>query len=332
VSLMLHIVNGGATEEGLKQTDLPGEMFSFRDALIDGPTPAGLSSDEWRHVRAKHLADGYEVEQVECEEGLRQQEQLLESAHEHDEVVLWFEHDLFCQVNLLYLLHWFARERSRRTHLSLINIGEFPGRPNFRGLGELSPHELTDLFPQRKEVTDAELELAAAAWDAYCAPDPTTVEGLLHSDTSAMPFLSEAMSAHLRRFPATTNGLNRIEHRCLKLVEQGANRFTTLFPKFIEAESVYGLGDAQVWLALRGMNTGSEPLLEIGNGNSEHSSWEDEMRKSTFELTETGRAVLANASDFVELNGIDRWVGGVHLENSHSVWRWDESTAQLVRG
>src|SRR5262245_57075504 len=142
---MLHILNGGSTEETLKHTAVPGQFFSFRDALIDGPTPANVDDDKWRKLRANHLAGNYAAKAEECENGLREQELILNSFPSHDEVILWFEHELFCQLNLLYLLDWFNRKELSGTKLSLINIGEFPGRPNFRGLGELNADELASL-------------------------------------------------------------------------------------------------------------------------------------------------------------------------------------------
>jgi hypothetical protein len=144
---MLHILNGGSTEETIKRTDVPGEFFSFRDALIDGPTPATTDSAAWRRLRAEHLASDYAADVQRCENDLSEQERVLNSCSSHDEVVLWFEHELFCQTNLLYLLDWFNRAELDQTRLSLINIGEFPGRNDFRGLGELNPEELASLFP-----------------------------------------------------------------------------------------------------------------------------------------------------------------------------------------
>jgi hypothetical protein len=32
----------------------------------------------------------------------------------------------------------------------------------------------------------------------------------------------------------------------------------------------------------------------------------------------------------VALNGIDRWVGGVHLRGPEVPWRWDEGTESIT--
>ena len=159
---MLHIHNGESSANTLKQSAIKGEQFAFRDALIAGPTPGGLTSEDWRRVRTQHLSDAYGVDSQECERDLLLQEKTLVSFPDHEEIVLWFEYDLFCQVNLIYLLDWFAQRSLGKTKLSLICIGEFPGKANFRGLGELTADQLASLFDSRHEVTTAEMALAAA--------------------------------------------------------------------------------------------------------------------------------------------------------------------------
>ena len=311
---------------------MPGEHFAWREALIEGPTPAGITGDEWRTLRARHLTEFYGVDPVKTERELRVQEEKLASHPKHDEVVLWFEHDLFCQTNLIYLLNWFAESNQGNTKLSLICIGEFPGLPNFRGLGELSVEQLASLFDSRHEVSNAEKTLASTAWEAYCSTDPTAIQTLMESDTSALPFLTPALQLHLERFPFVSNGVGRIENRALELIHDGVRSFVDLFPRFGDAEPAYGLGDAQFWNTLRRMSEAEEPLLNIRNGNASDAKLTSEnVHQMTFEITEAGDAVFNAQADFVEMNGIDTWLGGVHLLGKDNVWRWDSQKKRLIQ-
>jgi hypothetical protein len=318
---VLHILNGETTEAILSQTTVGGDRFSFRDALIAGPAPA-VNESEWRRIRAAHLAEAYGVEVVNCENDFARQQQIFESFAAHEEVTLWFESDLFCQANLLYVLDWCA-QRHPETKLSLICIGEFPGRPKFRGLGELTPQELSSLFDKRIEVTGAQLELAARAWQAYRSEDPQELERLLQTDTSALPFLDAALRLQLTRFPSARNGLNRIQSTGLELIGKGFTGFLDLFSRFVAAEPDYGLGDAQFWNVLQQLKRGASPLL-LADSN------ESTMSESAFAITDAGRSVLNGAADRVTLNGIDEWLGGVHLQGNANIWRWDEIEEKLV--
>ena len=329
---MLHIHNGDSSAETLKQSALPGEHFAFREALIDGPTPAGVAGEEWRKLRAHHLSEFYQVDLSKTERELLTQEDKLDSFPEHDEVILWFEHDLFCQTNLLYLLKWFADRDLAHTKLSLICIDRFPGLPNFRGLGELNVEQMASLFDGRHEVSEREKKLAGEAWQAYCSPEPTTIEKLLAADTSALPFLKPALQLHLERFPFVRNGLGRIQNKGLELIQSGSHKFIDLFPRFGAAEPVYGLGDSQLWIALRRMSDAPEPLLRTSNDSGPDRKLTSEtIHQTAFEITQAGAAVLADEADFIELNGVDQWLGGVHLAGRRDLWRWDDQSGRLCQ-
>lgn len=328
---MLHILNGGATETTLARTSIPGSRFSFRDALIEGPAPA-ITGSEWRRLRVEHLMAAYGVEIEKCESDFQRQDEVFDSFKRHEEVTLWFESDLFCQLNLLFILDWCARHDLGNTTLSLICIGEFPGRPNFRGLGELDPDELASLFEQRVPVTQAVLILATQAWDAYRSKDPQKLEALVQSDNDDLPFLNSALKLHLARFPSVLNGLNRIENKALALIAAGAVSFGDLFPRFIESEADYGLGDSQFWNSLQRLTQGASPLLLNGHRERQKPiTMPANPFQETFAITEAGAAVISGAADQIELNGIDYWLGGVHLQTPANIWRWDETTEQLVR-
>jgi hypothetical protein len=328
---MLHVLDGASSAGTLAKTDVPGKIFAWREALISGPTPAGLNEDEWIAVRSEYLSEHYGIDLEKCKSDLEEQSQTLASYSDHDEVVLWFEHDLFCQTNLLYLLNWFSLRELGSTKLSLICIGEFPGIEDFRGLGQLNPKQLASLLEQRHEVSATELELGQEAWNAYCSPDPSLLMELLKKDLSALPFLKRALESHLTRFPSVLNGLGRIENAGLRLIATGYEKFGELFPRFAYEQRVYGLGDFQLWLDLRSLSNVRRPLLQIANGaNAGKGPVSEEVVQTRFELTTDGQLVLQNNEDFVELNGIDLWLGGVHLSADHDLWRWDNDKGELL--
>ncbi len=331
---MLHIHNGDSTADTAKLSALPGEHFAFREALIEGPTPAGLNIAEWKRVRVRHLSESYGVDLEQCERESADQEHKLATFSDHEEIVLWFEHDLFCHINLLYLLNWFSLREPSHTKLSLICIGEFPGMENFRGLGQLTPEQLASLFTGRAQLKVADLQLASSAWQAYCSPNPTAIEELLDTDMSALPYLRAGLRAHLKRFPDVKNGLGKIENIGLELIQRGARDFMDLFSRFGDAAPVYGLGDAQLWLALRRMSGARQPLLTIAglNGDDRGKSLNPDIARNVgFEITALGQSVLRGEADFVSLNGIDIWLGGVHLQDPETLWRWDEQSERLSR-
>jgi hypothetical protein len=174
------------------------------------------------------------------------------------------------------------------------------------------------------------MQLGSNSWRAYSSPDPADLVSLLNSDLSELPFLKRALTRHLERFPSTTNGLGRIENIGLELIAQGHQNFRSLFPAFSRRESDYGFGDAQLYLELKRLACGPTPLLKLSSSVKGASTDAAEILLSTFEITELGRAVLAGNEDFVRRNGIDYWLGGVHLEGKESGWRWEQQTHELL--
>jgi len=63
--------------------------------------------------------------------------------------------------------------------------------------------------------------------------------------------------------------------------------------------------------------------------NGAHALTPDIVRQAKFEITEPGKSVFHGEADFVELNGIDLWLGGVHL-SPNNLWRWDASSGIIM--
>jgi hypothetical protein len=289
--------------------------------LIAGPAPQGVDGEPWLNLRAKHLADGYDHVVEDCLNGLRHQEQAIDRITDHNEVVLWFEHDLFCQTNMVYLLERLSRRSLKDTKISLVCIDRFPGKMDFRGLGELTPPELASLLDERHEVSTEELKLGARAWAAYRSPTPDKLEDLLKGPISSLPFLGRALEKHMARFPSIRNGLGHIENTALGLISEGASDFVSLFGAFGKREPLYGYGDLPLLNDLGRLENSGSPLLR-SNRLDETGDERPPIHKTSFELTELGKAVLKGEADFFSENDVDFWLGGVHLTNLDH-WRWD---------
>ncbi|SPE38799.1 RNA polymerase, sigma-24 subunit, ECF subfamily [Candidatus Sulfopaludibacter sp. SbA6] len=300
---MLHVTNGASVS--LDRSGLGGEVLAWIDVLHEGPVPAGLGLDDLSRLRGKFL-DGAWPGPRPAAETLSNRDAALGRFTGHDEVVLWFEHDLYDQLQLIQILDWFHGRRVPR--LSLICIDDY--------LGRLTGPQLARLWPSRHTVTVSELHLAAAAWHAFRAPDPIGIEELLRGDTSALPFLAGALLRHLQQFPSLENGLSRTERQILGLVDAGKRNFACLFAADRQREERIFMGDASFARYVSGLCDCRHPLLVNVRG--------------AYDLTPTGRDVLASRADSVRLNGINRWLGGVHLSGAEALWRWDERRRRLA--
>ena len=240
-------------------------------------------------------------------------------------MVLWFEHDLYDQLQLLQIVALVAATGFEPEQVELISVGSFPGRPSFHGLGELDVAELRSLWPQRVPLPRGVVEIGRRAWDAFRAPEPTGIHGLVAEDTSAMPFLEPALRRLLQEFPDARTGLSRGERQLLEVLAARPLRPGQAFEASIELEEAPFEGDTWVWRRLAGLATGARPLVATATGGAMPRppplGDPDEFAATAIGLTDAGRAVLAGREDLVELLGIDRWLGGTHLTPA-GLWRW----------
>jgi hypothetical protein len=308
---MLHVTNGDAAVTAIRATGAEGEILPWRDVLHEGPVPAPATLDSLRAVRARFLAAQGWGTAVELAREIEERDRRLARGIAEGEVVLWFEHDLYDQLQLAQVLDWFASARrggAAETRLTLAQSDDY--------LGPMAAERLRALFESRREVTDAQLEAAQRAWGAFASSDPRALEAVLDT-LDALPFMRASLVRHLEEFPAVENGLSRTERQTLETLVVGSYTFQDLFhAAHHDREEPIFLGDAVFLSLLRALAAGEEPLLRMDN----EKVW----------LTDVGRAVLAGNRDRVETLGIDRWLGGVHLKGRRVPFRWSAAARELV--
>src|SRR5207247_1139589 len=163
---MLHVTNGDSVIEGFKEGEIPGVYLAWADPLHDGPVPETSSLEALSDVRARALADFGWGSYSRIRQRFSTRDRTLEGFREHDETVLWFEHDLYDQLQLVQLLDWFSQQDLGGARLSLIQIGDHPEVASFHGLGELNGEQLAHLMPSRVPITTEHLELGRETWQA----------------------------------------------------------------------------------------------------------------------------------------------------------------------
>lgn len=323
---VLHITNGDSAVDVIRRGGLPGEVLPWRDVLHEGPVPAGLSLDELRPIRASFIAGAGWGELDDVLAGFAARDRALEESLAFREVVLWFEHDLYDQLQLLQLLDWFAARDVGATRLGLVCGAEY--------LGTSTPERLAERLPERQEISPAQLALGRTAWTAFRSPDPRPLAELLRQDTSALPFLGGALRRHLQQFPAVGNGLSRSEAQALQAIARGVTRLGDVYvASHHEREEAIFLGDLVFAWYVAELSQGREPLVLRADGRALAMPGETGGARAFWNshvaLTEVGRAILNERADRVEINGIDRWLGGVHLQGHAARWRWHHAAQGL---
>ena len=318
----LHISNGDATD--VPGTRLARRVVYWRDILHEGPVP-DVAAEELRRIRVDYLT-GYEgVERAGTMRQFADRDQALEDGRD-GQYVLWFEADLYDQLQLTEILARLAGLGVPAERITLICIGEHPGIARFGGLGELTAEQLRELAYTNacERLTPAALELAMRAWAAFRAPSPEGLGAIAATRLGELRFLGEAFDRLSREYPATRDGLSLTERRVLAAVADGASDAGTAFVRSQARETRPYMGDSPCYGRMNRMAEGPQPLLGLDPPG------QPVQRATGVRLTDTGARVLAGEADQIAINGIDRWIGGVHLHGHHVPWRWDDGTETII--
>jgi hypothetical protein len=321
---MLHITNGDCAAHVMLEAELEGIVLPWRDILHEGPVPDGFDLSALREVRARFLASRQWTGYEEAIRSMAERDAVLEGFRQHEETVLWFEHDLYDQLQLIQILDWFSTQELGNTRLSMVCRNEY--------LGNMNPKRIHELFPLRSAVTPAQLKLATRSWTAFRSKDPGNIQQLLSEDTSDLPFLKAALTRHLQQFPSIENGLSRSEQQAIQAIADGKRVIKDVYISSHHGmeDSIF-LGDSTFAGYLVDLSDCPLPLVSLGTGEriEPPAPANPDFFEQSLVLTETGRRVLNCDEDQVALNGIDRWYGGVHLTGNKLEWRWDESSMTI---
>ena len=177
--MQLHISNGDSAGDKLKASSkIEGEILCWRDVLHDGPIIA-LEGNEYFKARAafiysvlneqdsiKQVNNPNTVTENDIMKSFQTRQALLNNLHKYTQITLWFEHDLYDQLQLAECLYHLAKSKNICSKTNIICIGEHKQTPYFHGLGNLSIAQMEALFNDRKSLTIEHLQQGSRVWQA----------------------------------------------------------------------------------------------------------------------------------------------------------------------
>lgn len=294
----LHILNGMSSLTIFNRSGIGGEAIAWNEILCEGPSLPEISSPRQYELRKNFTESqfsGHNYDEIVW--GIWD---LLSSDESFDEIVCWYEYDLFCQINFMAIIHWLAENRAD-DHISIVCVGrDETGR--LRGLGEHPSEDYPHLYQNRQLLTPTQKEKASEFWTAYCSGAHDQLSSI--SQSADLPYLTEAIETHLHRFPWTTDHLSEHQRQILSWVKDGAKSARELVGKCLRSNGFYGFGDLQYFNMINEM----APCIDWEKG----------------QLTEYGDDLLNREGDIEKLPVLD--YGGASTQD----FRYDPIKKQLI--
>lgn len=241
----LHITNGHSLSNYLFKLGLADETntITWQETLCVGPTVEDLTSIEFIKTRKAFFKSFYDITLSEKE--MTSELQKLDDVSEFTDVVLWFEYDLFCHINMVAVIS-LLEQKGIYLPIHLVCSGRVEGHKELKGLAELTPGDLKSHYETKVKLSVDDIALAKRVWKVYCGQDHNLFLPLIVRPSS-FKYLSNCLKAHVKRFPDTRSGLSTLEYNILKLVQE--NDITSkhhLLGYALHYQGYYGYGDLQL--------------------------------------------------------------------------------------
>ena len=238
----LIITNGDSAAGLLVAAGKGGRILPWRDVLHEGPILADL--DACTRLRVGYLSGRFRIEVADVAADFAARDAIIRAHAGFDRIELWFEHDLYDQLQLLQILAFFA-ESGRRDGLILVQADDFLGRER--------PDTILRFAGKARPIGIEDLELARNVWRELAAPTPSAVAAWLAQPDERLPHLRPALRRFLEELPAPASGLGRTETTALQQLADEPATAADLFRAAIAREEAAFMGDLSFFRLIEDM-------------------------------------------------------------------------------
>jgi hypothetical protein len=316
----LIITNGDSAGDLLVAAGKRGRILPWRDVLHEGPILAELAA--CTRARVAYLVTRFALDPADIAAEFAARDAILTAHAGFERIELWFEHDLYDQLQLLQVLAFFA-EVGRRDGVVLVQADDF--------LGCQRADTILRFAAKARPVEDADLDLARDTWRDLSATTPEVVVERLAYQDDRLPFLRSALHRFLEELPAPGTGLSRTEATALEQLADRSCLPLDLFRAVLATEEAAFMGDRSFFRLLEDLAFCPVPLID---GLPPHGHDDAKrFRSAMLALSIAGDDVLNGGDDHIALSGIHRWWGGTLLNAgplTPAVWRYDRRRRRLL--
>src|SRR5829696_4841574 len=161
--MIYNILNGDSLAHSFPNAGIEGDIIVVREALVDGDLSGDNLNDFWRS-RAKYHGST----EADYHNGVAKEFEKIITAPDNTEFNLWFEYDLFCQVNMWFVISIInSLSIKKKVYAVYTSHLDRTSKHFWNGFGPANSSELTICFAKRIPLNDIDLQLGQDLWTAY---------------------------------------------------------------------------------------------------------------------------------------------------------------------
>jgi hypothetical protein len=312
----LHITNGDSAVGGLREAGFSGVFLPIRDALHVGPLLPDddlLAEDS---ARCRFIIDQGWGSAQKVRQFQQERREVLSQLADFEHITLWFEHDLYDQLQLVWFLQFLADKAVTSEQVSLVVTDQY--------LGEATVEDWHELTRFAEPLTAEHMLCGQRVWQQLTSHEPLRWPELLGQYDELMPFLSTALRRFFREFPAVNNGLGLSAQQALQVLSEPMPA-GQLFARTQAMETARFMADLPFFDLLDSLAEGETPLL---SRSGKEPLLENPAQKLM--LTTAGQQVLSGERHYLDLGFADFWLGGVHIHKDNQ-WCYHDQQSCFIR-
>ncbi|RIW15160.1 DUF1835 domain-containing protein [Algoriphagus lacus] len=237
--MIYHILNGDALAAQFPDS-IPGERIIFRECLMDGPVTADSGEEFWKK-REDFLRTNFpEVQDLNYQTEVRDEILKIKSIGSDDQIYCWFEEDLFCQVNLWFILNYL------KTHpAEVFLVLPYPDSPYH--FSTLRGKEIEKAFLTKSHsLNKREREVLGELWVHFQKENIFDALKVAEMFTERFPFIKPAVEAWRDMIPLG-DFPGKPKAALIEISQKLQTKdFQAIFRVFQKQLPEYGFGDLQV--------------------------------------------------------------------------------------
>ncbi len=241
-----HILNGDVLKERFPKRIL-GKRIVMRECLVEGNVDA-KDLESFFEIRAKYIECQYGRSSYEYFTKVVPEINSIQKIPQNSEVNLWFEDDLFCQVNLWFVLFLLSKRQYENNSVYLVR----PKQNNRAGFSGLKNDELIGLLGNRQVLKD--LSQLSKLWTCYKKQAWMELKNQGELLASKYPFILIGINAQLERLPKKDSFGKPVDALIEIMRRLKTHEFDLIFEEFSKINHVYGFGDLQVASLIKEIN------------------------------------------------------------------------------
>ena len=230
---IFHITNGDYLADQLKETSIDGEIIVCREALVSGPLQSDSLEEFWK-IRSEFILKDYNAPIKSYYRKVVSEFEKMINIPEDSEINLWFEDDMFCQVNLWFCISLLSENKDVKIYRIFPKTSE---KDHWKGFSVSTNSDLEESLRSRVLFKENDIELSLNLWKAYQNQYKILLKQLSENESDCFNFLKEVIDSYLNKDP---------ELFIKNLIENGITDFNSIFKKFQEELGIFGFGDLQV--------------------------------------------------------------------------------------